>query len=276
MKICNRLIILVVLNILNINFLAAQVQIAADDTTDNQHYGKAVAIDGDYIAVGASRDSDAGAVYIHYRDQGGSNNWGVLTKIQAGDHSYGSENQFGISVSLDLPYLIVGANRDDASGVDAGSVYIFDQNQGSADNWGQVTKFQSTDVAAGDFLGTSVSLNGDILVVGAPTADISGSTDAGAAYVFYKDQGGTNAWGQVTKITSSDYLSGDDFGHSVSVSGTRILCGAHLRDEGGVDRGAGYLFSKDQNGTDAWGQTHKKLPDLPGKKLVWGICKHKW
>jgi uncharacterized repeat protein (TIGR01451 family) len=62
-------------------------------------------------------------------------------------------------------------------------VYVFERNQGGADNWGQVEQFAAADRETNDWFGGSVSLNGNTIVVGAPYDDDLG-TDAGAAYVY--------------------------------------------------------------------------------------------
>jgi hypothetical protein len=88
--------------------------------------------------------------------------------------------------------------------------------------WGQRIKLQPSDLANGDRFGASISFDGetDTLVVGAPRQSIAARcgenyilsvregnsgpcTQAGAVYVFQKDYGGTNTWGQVAKFTTT-------------------------------------------------------------------------
>jgi len=45
----------------------------------------------------------------------------------------------------------------------------------------------------------------------------------GSAYIFERNIGGTNAWGQVKKLTASDGTGSDQFGYSVSVNGDVAL-----------------------------------------------------
>jgi hypothetical protein len=100
-----------------------------------------------------------------------------------------------------------------------------------------------------------VSVNGDTAVVGAPEADVGDIWDQGAAYVFYRDQPGADLWGQVAKLTEADGAAWDRFGGSVSVSGDRAIVGAEEVDVGGnVDQGVAYVFYRDQDGPDLWGQ----------------------
>jgi len=112
-------------------------------------------------------------------------------------------------------YAIVGAyaEDEDTNGANtlsnAGSAYIFKKDQGGTDNWGQVKKIVSSDRGASDFFGISVSIDGEYAIVGASTEDHDANgantiSNAGSAYIFKKDQGGTDNWGQVKKIVSSD------------------------------------------------------------------------
>ena len=73
----------------------------------------------------------------------------------------------------------------------------------------------------------------------------AGGTNAGAAYVFQRDQGGADNWGEVTKLTASDAQAGDQFGHGVAVSGDTAVVGANFEDAGGSNAGAAYVFGRD-------------------------------
>ena len=64
----------------------------------------------------------------------------------------------------------------------------------------EVKILSASDKGDGDGLGSSVAVSGDTVVVGAPYANAAGIL-RGQVYVFSKDQGGANNWGQV-KILS--------------------------------------------------------------------------
>jgi hypothetical protein len=76
----------------------------------------------------------------------------------------------------------------------------------------EVAKLTADDGAEGDIFGYSVAISGDTLVVGAPWADVGGVYDQGAAYLFSRNQGGVDAWGQVAKLTADEGATGDYFG----------------------------------------------------------------
>ncbi|MFC2116533.1 T9SS type A sorting domain-containing protein [Bacteroidota bacterium] len=262
----------------------------ASDVAANDRFSYSISISGNIAIVGARGEdhdtagsntlNDAGSVYIFYKDQGGTNNWGQITKIVASDRA--ASDYFGVSVSISGDYAIVGASGEDEneSGSDtkshAGSAYIFYKDQGGVDNWGQVKKIVASDRAAMDGFGSSVSISGNYAIVGSPyeDEDASGSntlSDAGSAYTFYKNQDGTDNWGQMNKIVASDRGADDNFGYSVSNSQDQYNCqyaivGAPYEDENAsgsntmTGAGSAYLFDY---------ATSSSLPEFSQiKKLV--------
>ncbi len=91
-----------------------------------------------------------------------------VKKVLAPDGAAGdSFSPVGVSGST----LIVGAWLDDDLGADSGAAYIFSQNQGGEDNWGQVKKLTALDGDVNDFFGFAVAIDSDLAVVGAPQDD---------------------------------------------------------------------------------------------------------
>ena len=232
--------------------------LVAGDPADGDLFGMSVDISGDVAVVGAAGDDGTGSVrgaaYIFYRYQGGADVWGQVKKIAAADAANG--DAFGNAVALDGNILIVGADGEDGAGTDRGAAYIFARDQGGPDNWGQVAKLQAGDPADGVQFGFSVDIAGDVAIVGAPGESLTG-TDRGAAYVYSRDLGGADAWGLVKKITAGDGADDDLFGVSVSLGGAFAVVGAAWVDGDGTNRGAAYLFGKDQGGADSWGPVKK-------------------
>ena len=217
-------------------------------------YGFAIASTGDYLFVGGyGENNNRGRVYVYKRDQGGTNNWGLLTTLTASDAA--SSDFFGTSVAAYGNTLVVGATGDDhSSQTDPGSAYVFYQDQGGTDNWGQVTKLTASDSATYYMIGKSVAIYGDTIVVGSSRNTFM-VNDPGAAYVYDRDNGGTDAWGEVAILTPSDGAADDEFGYSVSIYGDDVAVGAPSHDTTyNTNNGAVYVFSRDQGGTDAWGQ----------------------
>ncbi len=233
-------------------------KLTASDAQANDYFGRSVSISGDVLVVGANREdsgaNNAGAAYLFARDQGGTDNWGQVKKLTASDVQ--ADDYFGHPVSISGDVLVIGAWGEDSGGSLAGAAYVFERNQGGADNWGQVKKLTASDAQADDRFGTAVSINGDVLLVGAWGED-TGAGDAGAAYVFVRNQGGADNWGQVRKLTASDAQASDYFGYRMSISGDVLVIGAYGEDSGGSDAGAAYVFERNQGGVDNWGQVKK-------------------
>ena len=214
-------------------------KLTASDAQASAQFGESVAMSGDTAVVGARGAFAAGAAYVFQRDQGGAANWGQVKRLTASDAQGG--DQFGFSVAVSGNTAVVGANTEDAGGSNAGAAYVFQRNEGGADNWGEVKKLTASDAQAGDGFGISVAVSGDTAVVGAHSED-TGGNNAGAAYVFGRDQGGADNWGEVKKLLASDAQVDDQFGISVAVSGDTAVVGADGEDAGGISAGAAYVF----------------------------------
>jgi hypothetical protein len=228
-----------------------QIQkLTAPDAAVNDFFGASVSVSGDVALVGAYLDDDrgneSGSAYVFTRGQDGS--WTQTQKLTASDGA--ADDQFGASVSISGDVALVGANYDDDRGSNSGSVYVFTRQQGGS--WTQTQKLTASDAAVNDQFGVSVSISGDVALVGAVREDGRGN-ESGSAYIFTRGQDGT--WSQTQKLTASDGAGGDRFGVSVSVSGDVALVGALYDDDRGSDSGSAYIFTRGQDGS--WTQTQK-------------------
>ena len=109
-------------------------------------------------------------------------------KLLASDGA--SEDHFAHSVSICGHVAVVGVPY---SGVDySGAAYIYQYENFT---WVEKQKLTASDAAEGDWFGQSVDIDGDWIIVGAPFHDANGGEieDAGAAYVFRRDDNGTPA-----------------------------------------------------------------------------------
>jgi hypothetical protein len=93
---------------------------------------------------------------------------------------------------------------------------------------------------AGDAFGRTVSISGDIALVGAYLDNGLAGVNQGSVCVFVR-QGAT--WVQEARLTADDAAAGDWFGGAVAVSGSHAVIGANADDgPGGVDSGSAYVF----------------------------------
>ena len=202
-----------------------QVKLTASDAAAGDDFGRDVAIKGDYVIVGCYSGE---AAYIFKKDTG-AETWtqkAILTASDAGGTDYFADN-----VSMSGDYVIVGAKANDSS---KGAAYIFMKDTG-AETWTQQAKLIASDAANSDQFGWSVSIDGDLAIVGSSNDDDGGSS-SGSAYVFARD--GTN-WSQQVKLTASDAAASDVFGNSVAIDGDFVVVGAR-GDASGT--GAAYIF----------------------------------
>ena len=115
----------------------------------------------------------------------------------------------------------------------------------------QVAKLLAEDGTSADLFGYSVSLSGDLIVVGAY------GDGAGSAYVFACD--GTQ-WVQQAKLVADDGALYDFFGNAVAVDGETVVIGAPFDDDFGVQSGSAYVFTRSG---DDWVQQAKLVPSDP-------------
>jgi hypothetical protein len=191
-------------------------KIAGDDTAIGDRFGAGVDVYGDQIAVGASSEK---AFYIFARNTGGADQWGQVRKVA--DPQVGGPAGFGAAVALHCDTLVVGNAAGFGIGIGTGAAYLFERNAGGADNWGQVTKLFDAAGFINDLYGNDVAIYEDSVVIGAPDDDFGGA--GGSVFVYARNRGGPETWGQVAKLASSDDVNGDNFGEHVAIYGDTIM-----------------------------------------------------
>ena len=255
-------------------------KITADVRTEDDLFGRSVAISGNYAVVGGLDNSTAekaGAAYIFHNDAG---TWKFVKKLTADPQVAGEE--FGISVAISGDYVVVGSYKDDEDAneenplADAGSIYIYGKDVGTG--WGLIKKIVPTDREAGDVFGFTVAISGNYVVVGAPHFDLAGSFDdagIGAVYVFHKDSPTSDSWGFVKKITAESAKTA--FGFAVAIDGLQLIVGAP--GEGFTPEepnpqietaGVAYFFKNDGSTPDNWALQTKLTAIVPTESGVFG------
>jgi hypothetical protein len=225
-----------------------QDHLVASDGQAQDWFGYAVSISGDTIVVGAYGDdakgSQSGSAYVFIRS-GGS--WSQQDHLVADD---GTMNDgFGNSVAISGDTIVVGAAADSTGAASqAGSAYVFVRTGSS---WIQQDHLVAADAETDDWFGTSVAIDRDSIVVGAPGED-TGGVLAGSAYVFARTSGTRS---QQKQLFAPDTQPVDRFGHSVAISGQIIVVGAYADDtSAGNDTGSAYVFG-------AWGEQDHLVVD---------------
>ncbi len=155
---------------------------------------------------------------------------------------------FGVSVALDGSYLLVGMRQFLFGGT--GAAYLFELVDDEAMLVGSLF---ADDGGPGHDFGRAVDIDGDLIVVGAPLAEHRG-VQTGAAYVFHRDEGGADAWGQTAKLVASDGGAIYLFGSAVSICGDTVVVGSRYAHAPGGDSnfGAAYVFQHEPGDPSTW------------------------
>jgi hypothetical protein len=236
-----------------------QAYLKASNSGDGDNFGRAVAVSGSLIAVGAPGEdsaanrvdgnqasneaNNAGAVYVFGRLPL-TNSWTQRAYLKASNA--GAGDGFGGSVALSGNTLVVGAPEEDSASTgvngiqlngnapDSGAAYVFTTDI-LGFTWSQQAYLKASNTGANDRFGGAVALSGEILVVGAPEEDspatgVNGSqgdelsaVDSGAAYVYTRV--GTS-WRQQAYLKPCHSAAVQYFGTAVAISGDTVMVGA--------------------------------------------------
>jgi hypothetical protein len=192
-----------------------QAYLKASNAESSDFFGTSVAVSGNTVVVGASGERSnatgvngdqsnnsaegAGAAYVFVRSGAV---WTQQAYLKASNTQ--ANDFFGLYVALSGDTIVVSASGEDStatgvngdqsnnSGTDSGAAYVFTRSGAS---WSQQAYLKASNSEPLDRFGTSVSVSGDTVIVGARREDSSATgvngdqannaaTDAGAAYVF--------------------------------------------------------------------------------------------
>jgi autotransporter-associated beta strand protein len=218
------------------------VKLTASDGAGNDFFGDKVSLSGSIGLLGARRDdietkSNQGSAYVFRSLDTATGTITQNVKLTASDGA--ASDFFGTSVSLSGNIGLVGATGDDIGFAQQGSAYVFRSLDTAPGAITQNVKLIASDGAAEDGLGSSVSLAGSIGLVGAYLDTIGPNAGQGSAYVFRSLDTATGTITQNVKLTASDGAGGDQFGISVSLSGSIGLVGASGTNP---KQGSAYVF----------------------------------
>ncbi len=245
---------------------AQQAYVKAVNRGNGNQFGGSVALDGDTLAVGATKEgnnqttitngttassagggSNSGAVYVYKRT---GTSWEQEAYIKAANRSNG--DQFGYSVSLSGDTLAVSALYErsdqttitngttassDNSNYASGAVYVYKR---TGTSWAQEAYVKAYINRVDNYFGMSVALDGDTLAVvsqgddsdqttitnGATASSDTTSSNSGAVYV-YKRTG--TSWAQEAYIKAANNDANESLSR-VALSGDTLAMGAFGED----------------------------------------------
>ncbi len=238
----------------------------ASNSDPSDAFGSAVALDGDWLAIGALVEASgdtgnnanqnnnesigAGAVYIFARS---GTSWEQVAYIKPSL----KEVNFGRALALSGDTLAVGC-------VDR--VYIFRYN---GQQWSEEAHVRSENFDADDNFGYAVSIFKDTLLVGAPdeasmanTIGGDGSNNdapkSGAAYVFQRSG---SQWNQQAYIKGSKSQEMGAFGTSVALQTDTLIIGSSGERNTFEGAGSAYIFQRKDN---TWEEIQRLSASNPG------------
>ena len=152
-------------------------KLVSSDGTGYDNFGFAVGVDGGRVVVGARGDNDngstSGSAYVFERQADGT--WKQAAKLLAPDGF--TNDQFGEAVAISGPHVVAGAKNHQvkqASGASlkTGAAYVYTRQIDGV--WKLATKLVPSDGSFLDYFGYTVSISGEVAVVGAYGDDDKG------------------------------------------------------------------------------------------------------
>jgi len=217
-------------------------KLVASDPASLFWFGITADISDNVAIISRMRDngnaSNSGSAYIFAEN--GSGSWIEQDKLIPSDGAV-ADNAGRVAISGNV--AVLGSEKHDAGGTDAGAVWVFTNNGGS--EWIEQTKLMSSDIEAGDKFGFRSEISDNVMFITQLEDDDDG-TDAGAVWVFVNH--GNGAWVEHQKLRASDGSNGARFGFSLSAEGNILVVGA-IQDVN-TSSGKAYVFR--DNGTGNW------------------------
>ncbi|MEZ5484839.1 MAG: hypothetical protein R3F01_06750 [Lysobacteraceae bacterium] len=170
-----------------------------------QRFGSVVSVFGNRAAVGVpwadvGANSQQGAVQIFEFD-GQRWQWSATVTDPFGNAS----DRFGSSLRLDGDRLIVGAPNRENSGSSAGGSAVLFEFDGNV--WNDVYRYDNS-FAAGDRMGTAVTIDGDRAAIGAPRYEAGVLNDSGLVVVLERVSGAWSIAGYLAGAAADERLGG--------------------------------------------------------------------
>jgi hypothetical protein len=214
----------------------------------NNYFGGSVSINGNTVVVGAhgvgcSSGQYCGSAYVFNNIIAASGSVTEDATLIASDAD--AYDFFGVSVSISGNNIIVGASGDICSnGNNCGAAYMFNTTSLSVGENEESGKLTASDATAESFFGNAVSINDNLVLVGAPRSDCSAGNDCGASYLYSNPIGGwKDSNKESNKIVASDAAASDRFGSGVAIDNGYIVIGAENATVGSkTSAGDAYLY----------------------------------
>ena len=234
------------------------------EAVPEDEFARSLDLDGDIAVVGAPFDdelaADAGAVYVYRKTEG---EWALDTKLFASDGVEGDE--FGTAVTISGNRIVVTAIQAFRLDVGVGMVYTFEFD--GAD-WIETNRFNPSLPTGQRRLGTSLSLDGDVLAVSI-FLDLDPLTPTTSAAILYHWNG--SSWSPEHIINQSAFLSNKfTSGPAIDVDGQVAVIGDYRNSDLGALSGAVSVLRRN-NGVWSEEATLHGSTTLPQEQFGWSV-----
>jgi hypothetical protein len=159
-----------------------QAKLIPGDEYIGEGYGRYIVLNDDTALIGAPYDDDngedSGSVYVFTRTD---HTWTEQAQLLAKDGT--SDDNFGMAVALDGGTAVMAAPNYRPTGFSdaSGMAYVFTR---TGSTWTQQSNLASNDLSPNVGFGESVAIDGNTVVIGAPTDHDPGEFDPyGSAYI---------------------------------------------------------------------------------------------
>ncbi len=236
-------------------------KLTASNGNAGDFLGFSVSISGNTVVAGApgatvGSNAQQGAVYVFVEPSGGWTDTIETAKLTTSDGE--SLDALGSSISIDGSTVVAGTPQASVSNnAYQGAVYIFVAPANGWTSTTQTAKLTASKGAAGNGLGTSVSVSGNTAVAGAPGATISTQVNQGAVYVYVEPANGWANMTETAQLTVSSGKANNNLGVSVAINSNTVVAGALY----GTDQtyGSAFVFVEPTNG---WATTSTFTAEL--------------
>ena len=201
-------------------------KLTASDGVPNSDFGRAVAMDGDTIVVGAPAATGSGtsAVYVFEKPPAG---WTHATETAKLTMAVSNPDEWlGSAVSISGDTIVAGAPT---SNVVPGAAYVFVRAGSTWVNATETARLTSIAPSPTSAFGRAVGVDGGTIAVSDFFATIGGGpAREGAVFVYEEPPGGWANTTQVAALTMTNSASANSMGRAVAVDGNLIFATAEL------------------------------------------------
>ncbi len=213
--------------------------VVAEGLAEGMIFGTAIAMSGDFAAIGAASRSGGGAVLV-FRSMNGSWIQEAMLDYPGSDERSG----FGSALAIDGGTLVVGAPLVDSL---SGAVYVYGEGP---DGWAMTGEL-TIDDGPSSFFGMSAAVMADRVLVGA-----GGPSGQSGSVVSFNRQDGE--WSESGRLAAFDGGDGDGFGSAMATDGETLWVGAP-----GAHGRRGGIYQFGGSGTDGWTSVSKVAAPSP-------------